>query len=76
MVVVYQSFQPLPMLTLVENIMLPMDLCRLYQPGTSRERAFELLRMLELEKHAKKLPNYTLHGHKLRFFKELKTQGE
>src|SRR5215208_5945562 len=25
--VVYQSFQLLPMLTLIENIMLPMDLC-------------------------------------------------
>jgi putative ABC transport system ATP-binding protein len=28
--IVYQSFQLLPMLTLVDNILLPMDLCGLY----------------------------------------------
>ena len=37
--VVYQSFQLLPMLTLIENIVLPMDLCGLYQPRESRARA-------------------------------------
>jgi putative ABC transport system ATP-binding protein len=64
--VVYQSFQLLPMLTLVENIMLPMDLCGLYQPGASRERAFDLLRLVELEEHAKKLPNYISGGQQQR----------
>ena len=37
--IVYQSFQLLPMLTLVENITLPMDLCGLFKPKESRERA-------------------------------------
>ncbi len=64
--VVYQSFQLLPMLTLVENIMLPMDLCGLYQPGTSRARAFDLLRLVELEEHAHKLPNYISGGQQQR----------
>jgi len=64
--VVYQSFQLLPMLTLVENIMLPMDLCGLYQRGGSRERAFELLRLVELEEHALKLPNYISGGQQQR----------
>ena len=41
--VVFQSFQLLPMLTLVENITLPMDLCGVYSPRESRERALELL---------------------------------
>ncbi len=54
--VVYQSFQLLPMLTLVENITLPMDLCGLYNARQSRERAMELLRLVELEEHARKLP--------------------
>ena len=64
--VVYQSFQLLPMLTLLENVMLPMDLCGLYQRGESRERAFELLRMVELEEHAFKLPDFISGGQQQR----------
>jgi putative ABC transport system ATP-binding protein len=54
--IVYQSFQLLPMLTLLENVMLPMDLCGAYQPRPSRARALELLRLVELEEHASKTP--------------------
>ncbi|HSO11451.1 MAG TPA: ABC transporter ATP-binding protein [Anaerolineales bacterium] len=54
--VVFQSFQLLPMLTLVENITLPMDLCGSFNPKRSRERALELLRLVEIEEHADKLP--------------------
>jgi putative ABC transport system ATP-binding protein len=64
--VIYQSFQLLPMLTLVENVMLPMDLCGLYQRGESRERALGLLRLVELEEHAFKLPNYISGGQQQR----------
>jgi putative ABC transport system ATP-binding protein len=54
--VVFQSFQLLPMLTLVENITLPMDLCGNFHPKRSRERARELLHLVEIEEHADKLP--------------------
>lgn len=54
--VVYQSFQLLPMLTLIENITLPMDLAGNFKPRESRERALELLRLVEIEEHAEKLP--------------------
>jgi len=54
--VVYQSFQLLSMLTLLENVILPMDLCGLYNPKESRQRAMELLRLVELEEHAFKTP--------------------
>jgi putative ABC transport system ATP-binding protein len=64
--IVYQSFQLLPMLTLVENITLPMDLCGLYHPRESRERAMELLQLVELEDHAKKLPAYISGGQQQR----------
>jgi len=64
--VVYQSFQLLPMLTLVDNILLPMDLCGLYKPGASRARAYELLRMVELEEHATKLPDFISGGQQQR----------
>ncbi len=64
--IVYQSFQLLPMLTLVENVMLPMDLCGEYHPRRSRERALELLRMVELEEHARKIPAFISGGQKQR----------
>ena len=64
--VVYQSFQLLPMLTLVENILLPMDFCGLYNRTESRLRAIELLRLVELEEHAYKLPNQISGGQQQR----------
>ena len=64
--VVFQSFQLLPMLTLVENITLPMDLCGLYRPRRSRQRALELLEMVELEEHAFKLPAFISGGQQQR----------
>ena len=64
--IVYQSFQLLPMLTLVENITLPMDLCGLFKPRQSRERAMELLRLVELEEHANKLPAFISGGQQQR----------
>jgi len=64
--VVYQSFQLLPMLTLVENIALPMDLCGRFKPKQSRERALELLRLVEIEDHADKLPSQISGGQQQR----------
>jgi putative ABC transport system ATP-binding protein len=64
--VVYQSFQLLPMLTLVENIVLPMDLCGRFNPKQSRERALELLRLVEIEDQADKLPAHISGGQQQR----------
>jgi putative ABC transport system ATP-binding protein len=64
--VVFQSFQLLPMLTLVENITLPMDLCGNFSPRYSRERALELLRLVEIEEHADKLPAFISGGQQQR----------
>jgi len=64
--VIYQSFQLLPMLTLLDNIILPMDLCGNYHPRHSRARAMELLRLVELEEHANKLPAFISGGQQQR----------
>jgi putative ABC transport system ATP-binding protein len=64
--VVYQSFQLLPMLTLIENITLPMDLSDNYKPRESKERAMELLQLMELEEHAQKLPAFISGGQQQR----------
>ena len=64
--VIYQSFQLLPMLTLVQNVMMPMDMCGLYHPSRSRKRALELLEMVELQDHAYKLPGFISGGQQQR----------
>lgn len=64
--VVYQSFQLLPMLTLVENITLVMDLADNFKPRESRERALELLRLVEIDEHADKLPAFISGGQQQR----------
>ncbi len=64
--VIFQSFQLLPMLNLLENIMLAMDLCGNFHPVHSLENAYELLRLVELEEHAKKLPAFISGGQQQR----------
>jgi len=54
--VIYQSFHLIPNLTLLDNVMLPMDFCGQYRPRTSREKALQLLKEVELEEHVNKLP--------------------
>jgi ABC-type lipoprotein export system ATPase subunit len=54
--VVFQFFQLLPMLTLLENVMLPMDYVGRYDFDERPKRAMELLKMVGLENQAGKLP--------------------
>ncbi len=54
--IVFQFFQLLPMLTLLENVMLPMDYVGLYDFDERPRRAMELLKLVGLEKQAGKLP--------------------
>jgi len=63
---IYQSFELMPMLTLLENVMLPMDFCRLYTRSKSRNRAKELLEMVELDGHIHKLPGAISGGQQQR----------
>jgi putative ABC transport system ATP-binding protein len=60
--IVFQFFQLLPMLTLIENVMLPMDFCNIYPPASREERALGLLRRVGLEKLAGKLPDSVSGG--------------
>ena len=54
--VIYQSFYLLPGLSLLDNVLLPMDFTGFYRGRQSRERAMDLLRQVGLEEHARKLP--------------------
>jgi ABC-type lipoprotein export system ATPase subunit len=54
--IVFQFFQLLPMLTILENVMLPMDYVGMYDFDERPIKAMELLKMVGLEKQAHKLP--------------------
>ena len=48
--IVFQFFQLLPMISLLDNVVLPMDLCNIYSATEREERAFNLLRLVNLER--------------------------
>jgi putative ABC transport system ATP-binding protein len=54
--IVFQFFQLLPMLTLLENVMLPMDFSEVLPVNEREDRAYELLCMVGLEDLADKTP--------------------
>ena len=54
--IVFQFFQLLPMLTLLENVMLSMDFAEMYDFEERPERGMELLKLVGLEAFANKLP--------------------
>ena len=54
--IVFQFFQLLPMLTLLENVMLSMDFAEMYDFDERPERAAEMLGLVGLEAFANKLP--------------------
>jgi putative ABC transport system ATP-binding protein len=64
--VVYQSFELLPTLSLLDNVMLPMDFCGLYKPRKSLERARQLLTQVGLEEHMRKPPTRISGGQQQR----------
>ena len=53
---VFQFFQLLPTLTVVENVMLPMDFAARIPPGRRRDRALALLERVGIADQADKLP--------------------
>jgi ABC-type lipoprotein export system ATPase subunit len=64
--IVFQFFQLLPALSLVENVMLPMELCGMYAAGQRRNRALALLDQVGMADHAYKLPSAISGGQQQR----------
>lgn len=64
--VIFQFFQLLPTLTVVENIMLPMDFCRMWTLKERPVRAMHLLEQVGLADQAHKLPNALSGGQQQR----------
>lgn len=64
--VVFQFFQLLPTLTVVENVMLPMDFCGTYPPAEARARAHDLLARMGIAEQADKFPSALSGGQQQR----------
>jgi len=64
--IVFQFFQMLPALSLLQNIILPMDFAKKYKPRERRERAMYLLESVDLADQAHKLPGMVSGGQQQR----------
>jgi putative ABC transport system ATP-binding protein len=64
--IVYQFSQLLPGVSLLDNVLLPMDFCDLYSREKSVKRAMMLLESVELEDHVYKLPSAISGGQQQR----------
>jgi energy-coupling factor transporter ATP-binding protein EcfA2 len=64
--IVFQFFQLLPTLSLLENIMLPMDFCNMYPAAERPDRAINLLKLVEMDGDADKLPSAISGGQQQR----------
>jgi putative ABC transport system ATP-binding protein len=64
--IVFQFFQLLPTLTVVENVMLPMDLAGIYEPEERYERAMHRLEQVGVADFAEKFPSAVSGGHQQR----------
>ena len=63
--VVFQFFQLLPTLTVLENVMMPMNYCGTYK-GQRRQRAMELLELVDIPEIAEKYPSQISGGQQQR----------
>lgn len=64
--IVFQFFQLLPALSLLQNIIMPMDFAGRLAPQQRRERAHQLLDLVGLAEHASKLPSMISGGQQQR----------
>jgi len=64
--IVFQFFQLLPTLSVLENVTLPMDFCRTFPLRERRTRALALLDMVDMAHHAYKLPSALSGGQQQR----------
>lgn len=64
--IIFQFFQLLPTLTIIENVMLPMDFCNTFPPRERHPRALALLAKLGIAEQADKLPSALSGGQQQR----------
>jgi putative ABC transport system ATP-binding protein len=64
--IVFQFFQLIPTLNVIDNVMLPMDFCNMYSPAEREKRAGTLLGLVGITEHAYKPPSALSGGEQQR----------
>jgi putative ABC transport system ATP-binding protein len=64
--IVFQFFQLLPTLTVLENVMMPMDFCNVHKPNERRGKAMALLERFDVADQADKTPDLLSGGQQQR----------
>jgi putative ABC transport system ATP-binding protein len=64
--IIFQFFQLLPTMTVLENVMLPMDLCQTFPSRERRGRALHLLEQVGMAEHMARLPSALSGGQQQR----------
>jgi putative ABC transport system ATP-binding protein len=64
--IIFQFFQLLPTLTVVENVMAPMDFANVWKPNERRDRAMALLDRFGIKDQANKTPDMLSGGQQQR----------
>jgi putative ABC transport system ATP-binding protein len=64
--IIFQFFQMLPALSLLQNVMLPMDFAKKIPTHERRERAMQLLELVDIADQANKLPSMVSGGQQQR----------
>jgi putative ABC transport system ATP-binding protein len=64
--IVFQSFELLPSLTVLQNVTLPMDFAGKFTRRARRRRALDLLAQVDIAEHAHKLPSAVSGGQRQR----------
>lgn len=64
--IIFQFFQMLPSLSLLQNVVLPMEFAKKYNASERRDRAMYLLEMVGLDDQANKLPGMVSGGQQQR----------
>jgi putative ABC transport system ATP-binding protein len=64
--IIFQFFQLLPTLTVLENLVMPMDFCSVHRPGERRDKAMALLERFDVADQAHKTPDLLSGGQQQR----------
>jgi putative ABC transport system ATP-binding protein len=64
--VIYQSFELLPQISILDNVILPIDFCGSFQKRQAKQKAMELLEKMQIAEHAFKKPTMISGGQQQR----------
>lgn len=64
--IVFQFFQLLPTITVLQNVMMPMDFCNVHKSRERREKAMQLLERFDVAEQAHKTPDMLSGGQQQR----------